>query len=98
MVAKGRKNDKLSGTAAFAYIICGFLIYFLNYLSLFLLPELSITSSAIIYISITAIGYLLVLSGGTLLSRVIQIKLKSKDIFNKENETFPQEESLLKNE
>jgi len=40
----------------------------------------------------------LVLSGGTLLSRVIQQKLNSKDIFNKENETFPQEERLLENE
>ena len=41
---------------------------------------------------------MLVLSGGTLLSRVIQQKLNSKDIFNKENETFPQEERLLENE
>jgi hypothetical protein len=41
---------------------------------------------------------MLVLSGGTLLSRVIQQRLNSKDIFNKENETFPQEERLLENE
>jgi hypothetical protein len=43
-------------------------------------------------------GYILILTGGTLLSRVIQTKFNSKDIFNKENETFPQEERLLKNE
>src|SRR5690349_11060616 len=38
------------------------------------------------------------LTGGTLLSRVIQGKFNHKDIFNKENETFPQEERLLQNE
>jgi hypothetical protein len=53
---------------------------------------------AIVYIGITSIGYLLVLSGGTSLSRIIRNSLKNKDIFNKENETFPQEERLLENE
>ena len=43
-------------------------------------------------------GYILVLTGGTLLSRVIQTKFNNKDIFNKENESFPQEERLLQNE
>ncbi|HEX8014151.1 MAG TPA: hypothetical protein VF465_02870 [Flavobacterium sp.] len=38
------------------------------------------------------------LSGGTLLSRIIKQKINSKDIFNKENETFPQEERLLQND
>jgi hypothetical protein len=38
------------------------------------------------------------LTGGGLLSRVIQNRLANRDIFNKENETFPQEERLLKNE
>jgi hypothetical protein len=47
---------------------------------------------------ITAAGYILLLKGGTLLSRIIKIKLNNKDIFNKANETFPQEERLLKNE
>jgi hypothetical protein len=94
--AKGRKDEKLSYKTAFAYIITGLLIYFLSYLSL--LPKIALTTAAMLYIGITAIGFMLVLSGGTLLSRVIQQKLNSKDIFNKENETFPQEERLLENE
>ena len=94
--ARGRKDEKLNYKTAFAYIITGMLIYFLSYLSL--LPKLTLTTAAMLYISITAIGFILVLSGGTLLSRVIQQKLNSKDIFNKENETFPQEERLLENE
>jgi hypothetical protein len=46
---------------------------------------------------LTGIGYLLVLTGGTWLSRVLTEKL-NQDIFNSENETFPQEERKLENE
>ncbi|SDW16733.1 Type IV secretory system Conjugative DNA transfer [Hydrobacter penzbergensis] len=94
--ARGRKDEKLSYKTAFAYIITGLVLYFLSYLSL--LAKIALTTAAMLYMGITAIGFMLVLSGGTLLSRVIQQKLNSKDIFNKENETFPQEERLLENE
>ena len=96
MGAKGRKDEKLGYKTAFAYIITGLVVYFLSYLAL--LPKMEATASAMIYMAITSIGFILVLSGGTLLSRVIQQKLNSKDIFNRENETFPQEERLLENE
>jgi hypothetical protein len=94
--AKGRKDEKLNYKIAFAYLITGLLLYFASYLSMML--QLPAQEKAIIYISITAIGFLLVLSGGTLLSRIIKNKFNNKDIFNKENETFPQEERLLENE
>ncbi|WP_348825586.1 conjugal transfer protein MobC [Flavobacterium aestuarii] len=94
--AKGRKDEKLNYKTAFAYIITGILIYFTSYLSLYL--KIEIVQAAIAYMSITAIGFLLVLSGGTLLSRIIKNRLNQKDIFNTENETFPQEERLLENE
>ncbi len=94
--AKGRKDEKLNYKTAFAYLITGLLLYFASYLSLLL--QLAAQEKAIVYIGITAIGFLLVLSGGTLLSRIIKNKFNNKDIFNKENETFPQEERLLENE
>jgi len=94
--ARGRKNEKLNHKTAFAYIITGLLIYFTSYLALLL--EIKTTELAMVYIGITSIGFLLSLSGGTLLSRIIRNKLNNKDIFNKENETFPQEERLLENE
>lgn len=94
--AKGRKDEKLNYKTAFAYLISGLLLYFASYLSMML--QLPAQEKAIVYISITAIGFLLVLSGGTLLSRIIKSKFNNKDIFNKENETFPQEERLLENE
>src|SRR5690348_11751431 len=94
--AKGRKDEKLSYKTAFTYLVTGLLLYFSSYLSLML--KMPVQEKTIIYISITAIGFLLVLSGGTLLSRIIKSKFNHKDIFNKENETFPQEERLLENE
>lgn len=94
--AKGRKDDKLNYKTAFAYLITGLLLYFAGYLSLMF--QLPVQERAIIYISFTATGFLLILSGGTLLSRIIKNKFNNKDIFNKENETFPQEERLLENE
>lgn len=96
MGAKGRKDEKLGYKTAFAYIIAGLVVYFLSYLTL--LPKMERSASAMIYMATTSVGFILVLSGGTLLSRVIQQKLNSKDIFNRENETFPQEERLLENE
>ena len=94
--AKGKKDAKLSYKASFAYLITGMLIYFLSYLGF--LVKIKITQLALVYIGITSIGFLLVLSGGILLSRIIKNKFNNKDIFNKENETFPQEERLLQNE
>lgn len=94
--AKGRKDEKLNYKSAFAYIVTGIVIYFSSFLSLYLKTE--ITTLALIYITTTSVGFLFILSGGTLLSRIIQNRLNNKDIFNKENETFPQEERLLENE
>ena len=94
--ARGRKDEKLNFKTAFIYIILGLLIYFLSYFSLYV--SFALETRCIIYMSVTATGYICILTGGTLLSRVIGQKLNNKDIFNKENETFPQEERLLQNE
>src|SRR5690606_25942699 len=91
--AKGRKDEKQNHKTAFAYIITGLLIYLTSFLALKV--SLDETQVAILYMGLISIGYLLVLAGGTLLSRIIKNRLNSKDIFNRENETFPQEERLL---
>ncbi|WP_423147905.1 conjugal transfer protein MobC [Rubrolithibacter danxiaensis] len=96
MGAKGRKNEKLNHRTALAYIITGLLIYFFSYLCLLL--KIKITEAALLYMGLSFVGFLMILSGGTLLSRIIKSKFNNKDIFNKENETFPQEERLLENE
>lgn len=94
--AKGKKNENLQFKTAFHFLLWGLLLYFCSYFLLLALLEDQIR--IISYLAVTSIGYLLILSGGTLFSRIIQRKLSDKDIFNRENETFPQEERLLENE
>lgn len=93
---KGRKDEKLSYRTALFYLISGILIYFLSCGSLYLM--LGAEVNTLVYIFLTVSGYLLMLSGGTLFSRIIKNRLNNTDIFNNENETFPQEERLLENE
>lgn len=92
---KGKKDEKIQVNAITAYLLTGLLLYFISILCFYLNTAPNIT--AILYIGITSIGYMLVLTGGGLLSRLIRDKLKT-DIFNADNETFPQEERLLENE
>jgi hypothetical protein len=94
--AKGKKEEALSYTTGLIYMLAGLLLYFTSYFMLQV--DLGLQVTACIYIGLTAIGFILVLTGGTLLSKVIKQGLNNKDIFNKENETFPQEERFLENE
>jgi uncharacterized membrane protein YgdD (TMEM256/DUF423 family) len=94
--ARGRKNEKLKYQSAFIYMVIGVIIFYGSYLLLHLQVEQP--ASSIIYMGSVSLGYISILTGGTLLSRVIRQKLNGTDIFNKENETFPQEERLLTNE
>ncbi|MEJ7778911.1 MAG: conjugal transfer protein MobC [Daejeonella sp.] len=93
--AKGRKDEKISMKTAMTYIGIGLVIYFIT--GFFLQLQISLITVAILYMGLTGAGYLLILTGGTLLSRLLSIRLQG-DIFNRENETFPQEERLLENE
>ncbi|SDE86062.1 Type IV secretory system Conjugative DNA transfer [Mucilaginibacter pineti] len=93
--AKGKKDEKQTYKTAFAYLLTGLLLYFISYL--LLLIQWPVTTIAIAYMAITGTGFMLTLSGGTLLSRIIKDSLQH-DIFNSENETFPQEERLIENE
>lgn len=93
--SRGRKDEKLKTARALRHFITGIAIYGLSYLLLKL--DASVEVLAALYMSATSIGYLLTLYGGSLLSRIIRNRLDT-DIFNKLQETFPQEERLLENE
>src|SRR5665647_2396087 len=93
--AQGKKDEKINWRSIVAYLLIGLLLFFgskilfrLNY---------SIGNVATIYMSVTGVGFLLILAGVNLTSRLISLNL-SNDIFNSLNETFPQEERLLSNE
>jgi len=93
--ATGRKDEKIHAGGILAYLTCGLLLYLISPVILYL--NASGRMVAIGYIGLSAAGYLLILAGGTRLSRLIKSNL-FKDIFNTENETFPQEERLLQND
>jgi len=92
---KGKPDEKINWKGITAYLITGLLIYWISIL-VFYLPA-GLNTIALFYMALTATGYLLFMTGGAWLTRLLKEKL-NKDIFNKENETFPQEERLLENE
>lgn len=93
--AKGKKDEKINIKTAALYIICGIVIFFLCHFILLAHFDSSVLIG--LYIGLTSVGYILILTGGTWLSRLIKLNFR-KDIFNKLNESFPQEERLLENE
>lgn len=93
--AKGKKDEKINRQAIVAYLASGLLTYSIAFLVLYLHTDYRVLAG--LYIGLTVIGYLLILTGGTRLSRLLKLNL-NKDVFNTENETFPQEERLLENE
>jgi hypothetical protein len=93
--AKGKKNQDLSYRKPAAWILAGLLIYFVC--GIVYQSVSSVAPGALLYILTCSAGFIFTLVGGTLLSRVINLKMGS-DIFNALNETFPQEQRLLQNE
>lgn len=94
MGARGKKDEKLQLKIIAWYTGTGLLLYFLG--SSLVQLNYAVETVTIIYMSVTSLGFLLILAGGNLLSRLIRVKL-SKDVFNQLNETFPQEERKIIN-
>lgn len=92
---RGTKEEKLSVDRGAMEIFGGVFTYLASYLILTFAIDSSLATGS--YITVCTVGFLLVLSGGTKISRVITARLNG-DIFNKDNETFPQFEELLENE
>lgn len=93
--AQGRKDEKAQLKNMLISIVTGLLFYWLAFLALYLKAADLLVAG--LYIGLSLLGYLLVLNGGVRLTRLIKSSL-DRDIFNSENETFPQEERLLENE
>jgi len=91
---RGRKSEKLNYQMAVAYLAAGLSLYFSSRLLLYL--SAPVTTLAGAYFGVTGIGFVLVISGGAMLTRIIKGKL-SPNVFNTDNETFPQEERLIQN-
>jgi hypothetical protein len=92
---KGKKDEKVNMLASGLLISFGLIIFLLGHYIFRI--AINVEKEVVIYILTTSAAYIMVLTGGTWLSRLIKLRL-TKDIFNKENESFPQEERLLENE
>jgi hypothetical protein len=93
--AKGKKDEKIRKDTIALYIGLGLLFYCGSILAFDLRAKAVII--AVAYIGLTSLGYLLILTGGGRLSRLLKLAL-NQDVFNTDNESFPQEERLLENE
>lgn len=93
--ARGKKDERISLLQAFCFVAVGLVLFLPSHYILRLTISISVQAGT--YMGVTSLGYILILTGGTLLSRLLKFNL-SKDIFNKLNESFPQEERLLENE
>lgn len=89
--ARGRKDERLKLRHILSLLLPGLLLYGASHL---LLGSASVLAAA--YLGTTLLGYLLLLAGGTRLTRLLRQRL-SPDIFNRDNQSFPQEERLLEN-
>lgn len=93
---RGRKDEKSDARAGAALLFSGLIIYFLSGL-LLLIDGLPPLAAATAYILLNALSFILLITGGSIIARSIKKRLGS-DIFNKGNETFPQQEKILENE
>jgi len=91
---RGRKDNKLVLKTTLWYIGSGLALFFASYIILLIGGDIPIEAAT--YMVITTSGYILMLAGGTLLSRILKQQL-SDEVFNNVQETFPQEERLLQN-
>ncbi|MDI3321406.1 YWFCY domain-containing protein [Pinibacter soli] len=91
---KGRKDVSVNFKSTLIFLGLGLFFYFGSVWIFYFNEEPKIIATA--YILVTTTGYILFLTGGSLLSRLVIQKL-SPDVFNKLNETFPQEERLIEN-
>lgn len=94
----GAEGKKEPGTSI-GFVIAGLLISVAAFYACGFILSLQspMISRAIIYMSICTTSYLSILGFGTQISRFVNLKI-SGDVFNAENETFPQEERYLTNE
>jgi hypothetical protein len=93
---QGRNHEGVRYPRTLMLLGLGTLVYYSSGWVVFLSADKSIL--AWIYMFWTITGYLLFIVGGARLSRIIRVKWNDEDIFNKENQTFPQEEKMLSNE
>jgi len=90
---KGVKNEAVSWRRINSLLALGTVLFFItNWL--LTIPH---KSGQVLYIALTATGYILLMVAGIWMSRLLRSNLM-EDVFNQENESFMQETGLIENE
>lgn len=92
---KGKKTEKFTVKNGILLAAAGLLFFFSS--GIIFLFKGAYPVAALAYMAITMLGFGLFITGTSRLFRIMNISLK-QDIFNEQNETFPQEERKLENE
>ena len=92
---RGKPSETQTWPPILAYLVLGAAVFFGNGFVLGLPYAMDVVTG--LYAATLAVGFMLLLRGGNLVSRMLKVNLAG-DIFNSENETFPQEERKLENE
>lgn len=92
---KGKKDVKSSRAAISLLVIGGMALYWGG--PVLFQSGMPPAAAGIMYMILTSAGFLMLLSGGVRISRLIKVSLDD-DVFNELNETFPQEEQYRNNE
>ncbi|GAB2698343.1 conjugal transfer protein MobC [Mucilaginibacter koreensis] len=92
--SRGKKDTAIRKRVVMLYGAAGLLLYSLS--SLWLTSGLPEALSSSLYLGASAIGYLIIMLAGAKWFRMLKVDL-NHDIFNRANETFPQEERKLHN-
>ena len=92
---RGKPEETQTWRPIIVYFVLGATVFFGNGFVLSLSYAPGVLTA--FYAGTTAVGFLLLLRAGNLLGRRLKVNLLG-DLFNRENETFPQEERKLENE
>ena len=92
---KGVKNEAIKWSRINRHLLAGMMCYFGN--NLFYMIDVSIEIQIVLYTISLIIGYILLLTAGLWISRLLKSNLMH-DVFNIENESFLQETKLITNE
>ncbi|MDP4201123.1 MAG: conjugal transfer protein MobC [Bacteroidota bacterium] len=92
---KGVKTEKITWPKIYLFLALGLILFLFN--GWILQLPFSINFDAILYVSVLAVGYILLLVAGLWMSRLWHNNLMD-DVFNTENESFMQETRLMENE
>jgi hypothetical protein len=97
--AQGKKEENIHLKKELLVMLAAMLLFLASHflLRLHTCFGISVNTTSVTYVLATTLSFLIVLSSGTRLSRYIHLQFRN-DVFNKENESFPQEERLLENE